>query len=66
MSTAAIFSPALFEQGVKGALIGAAAGDAAKGAAVGAGVALLAGGKHIQIPAGAIVEVALKQEIAVP
>ena len=49
-----------------GALIGAAAGDAAKGAAVGAGLALLAGGKHIQIPAGAIVEVSLKQEITVP
>jgi hypothetical protein len=49
-----------------GALIGAAAGDAAKGAAVGAGLALLAGGKHIQIPAGAIVEVSIKQEIIVP
>jgi hypothetical protein len=49
-----------------GALIGAAAGDAAKGAAVGGAVALLAGGKHIQIPAGTIVEVALKIEIAVP
>jgi hypothetical protein len=49
-----------------GALIGAAAGDAAKGAAVGAGLALLAGGKHIQIPADTVVEVALKQPISVP
>ena len=49
-----------------GALIGAAAGDAAKGAAVGGAVALLAGGKHIQIPADTVVEVALKQPISVP
>jgi len=49
-----------------GALIGAAAGDAGKGAAVGAGLALLAGGKHIKVPAGTVVEVAIKQAIAVP
>ena len=49
-----------------GALIGAAAGDAAKGAAVGGAVALLAGGKHIQIPANTVVEVSLKQAISVP
>lgn len=49
-----------------GALIGAAAGDAAAGAAVGGAVALLAGGKHIQIPAGTVVEVSLKQPISVP
>jgi hypothetical protein len=49
-----------------GALIGAAAGDAAAGAAVGGAVALLAGGKHIQIPAGTVVEVTLKQPISVP
>jgi len=49
-----------------GALIGAAAGDAGAGAAVGAGLALLAGGKHIKVPAGAVVEVSLKQAIAVP
>jgi len=47
-------------------LIGAAAGDAGAGAAVGAGLALLAGGKHIQVPAGTIVEVSIKQSIAVP
>jgi len=49
-----------------GALIGAAAGDAGKGAAVGAGLALLAGGKHIQIPADTVVEVSLKQAITAP
>ena len=49
-----------------GALIGAAAGDAGAGAAVGAGLALLAGGKHIQVPAGTVVEVAIKQAIKVP
>ena len=49
-----------------GALIGAAAGDAGKGAAVGAGLALLAGGKHIQVPAETIVEVSIKQAITVP
>lgn len=46
-----------------GALIGAAAGDAGKGAAVGAGLALLAGGKHIQVPPNSIVEVSLKQDV---
>ena len=49
-----------------GALIGAAAGDAGAGAAVGAGLALLAGGKHIKVPAGTVVEVSLKQAITVP
>lgn len=49
-----------------GALIGAAAGDAGKGAAVGAGLALLAGGKHIQVPAGTVVEVSIKEAIVVP
>ncbi len=49
-----------------GALIGAAAGDAGAGALVGAGVALLAGGKHIQVPAGTLVEVSLKQPVAIP
>jgi hypothetical protein len=49
-----------------GALIGAAAGDAGKGAAVGAGLALLAGGKHIRVPAGSVVEVSIKQAIKVP
>lgn len=49
-----------------GALIGAAAGDAGAGAAVGAGLALLTGGKHIQVPAGSVVEVSLKQAITVP
>jgi len=49
-----------------GALIGAAAGDAGAGAAVGAGLALLAGGKHIKVPAGTVVEVSIKQAIMVP
>jgi len=49
-----------------GALIGAAAGDAGAGAAVGGAVALLSsGGNHIQIPAGTLVEVALKQAFTV-
>jgi hypothetical protein len=49
-----------------GALIGAAAGDAAAGAAVGGAVALLAsGGKHIQVPAGTLVEVSLKQPLTI-
>ena len=39
-----------------GALFGAAGGDARKGAAIGAGVALLAGGKHIQIPPESLVD----------
>ena len=46
-----------------GALFGAAGGDAGKGAAIGAGVALLAGGKHIQIPAGSNVELTLKNAV---
>lgn len=50
-----------------GALIGAAAGDAAAGAAVGGAVALLAsGGKHVQVPAGTLVEVSLKQAVTTP
>jgi len=48
-----------------GALIGAAAGDAGAGALVGAGVALLAGGNHIQVPAGTLVEVSLKQPVTI-
>lgn len=48
-----------------GALIGAAAGDAGAGALVGAGVALLAGGKHIQVPAGSLVEVSLTQPVTI-
>lgn len=48
-----------------GALIGAAAGDAGAGALVGAGVALLAGGNHIQVPAGSLVEVTLKQPVTI-
>ena len=46
-----------------GALFGAAGGDAGKGAAIGAGVALLAGGKHIQIPAGSKVELTIKSPV---
>ncbi len=46
-----------------GALFGAAGGDAAKGAAIGAGVALLAGGKHIQIPAGTKVQLTIKNPV---
>lgn len=48
-----------------GALIGAAAGDAGAGALVGAGAALLAGGNHIQVPAGTLVEVSLKQPVTI-
>lgn len=48
-----------------GALIGAAAGDAAAGAAIGGAVALLGGGSHIQVPAGTLVEVNLKQPFTV-
>lgn len=49
------------------ALIGGAAGDAGKGAAVGGAVALLGSkGNHIQVPAGALVEVSLKQPVTVP
>lgn len=48
-----------------GALIGAAAGDAGTGALVGAGVALLAGGRHIEIPAGTIAEIPLKGDLTV-
>ena len=46
-----------------GALFGAAGGDAGKGAAIGAGVALLAGGKHIQIPAGTKVQLTIKNPV---
>ena len=49
-----------------GALIGAAAGDAGAGAAVGGAVALLSSrGNHIQVPAGSLVEVSLKQPFTV-
>jgi len=48
-----------------GALIGAAAGDAGAGAAVGGALALLGGGNHIQVPAGTLVEVSLKQAVTV-
>jgi hypothetical protein len=48
-----------------GALIGAAAGDAGTGALVGAGAAVLAGGKHIEIPAGTIAEVPLTRPLTV-
>jgi hypothetical protein len=48
-----------------GALIGAAAGDAGTGALVGAGVALLGKGGEINIPAGTLVEVTLKQPFTV-
>ncbi len=46
-----------------GAIFGAAGGDAGKGAAIGAGIALLAGGKHIQIPAGSKVELTIKNPV---
>jgi hypothetical protein len=46
-----------------GALIGSASGNAGKGAAIGAGVALLAGGKHIQIPADSQVELTIKNNV---
>ncbi|MGH7494317.1 MAG: hypothetical protein ACREOO_18245 [bacterium] len=45
--------------------IGAAAGDAGAGAAVGAALALLGPGGQIQIPAGTLVEVSLKQAFTV-
>jgi len=48
-------------------LIGGAAGSAGKGAAVGGAVALLtAKGNHIQVPAGSLVEVSLKQAVTIP
>jgi hypothetical protein len=48
-----------------GALIGAAAGDAAAGAAIGGALALLGPGGQINIPAGTLVEVSLKQPFTV-
>jgi hypothetical protein len=48
-----------------GALIGSASGNAGKGAAIGAGVALLAGGKHIQIPAGTKVDLTIKNSVKI-
>jgi hypothetical protein len=49
------------------ALIGGAAGSAGKGAAVGGAVALMAAkGNHIQVPAGSLVEVSLKQPVTIP
>ena len=49
-----------------GALIGAAAGDAGAGAAVGGALALLSRGNHIEVPAGTLVEVSLKQPVTIP
>ena len=50
-----------------GALIGAAAGDAGAGAAVGGAVALLsARGNHLEVPAGTVVGVSLKQPVTIP
>ena len=50
-----------------GALVGAAAGDAGAGAAVGGALALLtAKGNHLQVPAGTVVQVSLKQPVAIP
>ena len=46
---------------VKAAIFGAAGGNAGKGATIGAGMALLAGGKHIQIPPKSLVEIDIKQ-----
>lgn len=48
-----------------GALIGAAAGDAGAGAAVGGALALLSPGGQVQVPAGTLVEVSLKQPFTV-
>ncbi len=48
-----------------GALVGAAAGDAAAGAAVGGALALLGPGGQVQVPAGSLVEVSLKQPVTV-
>jgi len=50
-----------------GALIGGAAGDAGAGAAVGGAVALMsAKNNHLQVPAGTLVEVSLKQPVTIP
>jgi len=50
-----------------GALVGAAAGDAGAGAAVGGALALMtAKGNHLQVPAGTVVQVTLKQPVQIP
>jgi len=50
-----------------GALVGAAAGDAGAGAAVGGALALMtAKGNHLQVPAGTVVQVNLKQPVQIP
>jgi len=50
-----------------GALVGAAAGDTGAGAAVGGAVALMtAKNNHLQVPAGTVVQVKLKQPVAIP
>lgn len=50
-----------------GALVGAAAGDAGAGAAVGGALALMtARGNHLQVPAGTVVQVNLKQPVTIP
>ncbi len=46
-----------------GALIGAAAGNTGKRVAVGAELALLAGDRHIQIPAGTKIELKLTEPV---
>ncbi len=51
-----------------GALIGAGISGgrgAGTGALIGAGAALLAGGNHIQIPAGTVAEIVIKQPLAI-
>jgi len=50
-----------------GALVGAAAGDTGAGAAVGGALALMtAKGNHLQVPAGTVVQVSLKQPVQIP
>lgn len=50
-----------------GALVGAAAGDTGAGAAVGGALALMtAKGNHLQVPAGTVVQVNLKQPVQIP
>jgi hypothetical protein len=50
-----------------GALVGAAAGDTGAGAAVGGALALMtAKGNHLQVPAGTVVQVTLKQPVQIP
>jgi hypothetical protein len=52
-----------------GAIIGSAVdggSGAAKGAAIGGAVAILAGGKHITVPANSLVEVSIRKQVALP